>query len=69
MRCIRCIFCCCYSSARCSPNPLWERACSRIRWVSQYMCKLTHRLREQARSHICSALFVPCRKRTFAWRA
>ena len=32
--------------------PLWERACSRKRWVSQYLCLLGRRLREQARSHI-----------------
>jgi len=30
---------------------LWERACPRKRWVSQHLCKLTLRLREQARSH------------------
>ncbi|PMU13084.1 hypothetical protein C1X89_33645 [Pseudomonas sp. GP01-A8] len=31
---------------------MWERACSRKRWISQRMCNLTHRFREQARSHI-----------------
>jgi len=30
---------------------LWERACSRWRWVSQHPCRLTDCLREQARSH------------------
>ncbi|TSD75649.1 hypothetical protein FFI16_004190 [Pseudomonas sp. KBS0710] len=30
---------------------MWERACSRIRWVIQHMHWLTHRIREQARSH------------------
>src|SRR5476649_2958833 len=31
---------------------LWERACSRKRWVSHQMYQLTLRIREQARSHI-----------------
>ncbi|PMU77293.1 hypothetical protein C1X84_09550 [Pseudomonas sp. GP01-A1] len=31
---------------------MWERACSRMRRVSQHMRQLTHRIREQARSHI-----------------
>ncbi|RQO52654.1 hypothetical protein DBR46_19735 [Pseudomonas sp. KBW05] len=31
---------------------MWERACSRMRWVSQHILRLTHRIREQARSHI-----------------
>ncbi|AUM69876.1 hypothetical protein C0J56_13895 [Pseudomonas fluorescens] len=30
---------------------LWERACSRRRRHGQHHCKLTHRFREQARSH------------------
>ncbi|PVZ53384.1 hypothetical protein C9422_27740 [Pseudomonas sp. B1(2018)] len=30
---------------------LWERACSRMRCVIQNGCRLTRRLREQARSH------------------
>jgi hypothetical protein len=30
---------------------LWERACSRMRWVNHYQCRLTRPLREQARSH------------------
>ncbi|TNB86369.1 hypothetical protein FHJ31_09420, partial [Pseudomonas sp. Fig-3] len=33
-------------------DPLWERACSRRRRPIQHECKLTHRFREQARSHI-----------------
>ncbi|OOG82524.1 hypothetical protein B0E42_22040 [Pseudomonas sp. A25(2017)] len=32
-------------------EPLWERACPRWRQPIQHRCKLTHRLREQARSH------------------
>ena len=35
-----------------SADQMWERACSRMRWVSQYIYRLTRRLREQARSHI-----------------
>ncbi|GAB5338187.1 hypothetical protein PFUM301598_36930 [Pseudomonas fluorescens] len=30
---------------------MWERACSRIGCVSQQMHRLTHRIREQTRSH------------------
>src|SRR5476649_2105494 len=30
---------------------MWERACSRRRRHSQHGCRLTHRFREQARSH------------------
>ncbi|PSL91298.1 hypothetical protein C7U57_25960 [Pseudomonas sp. R9.37] len=30
---------------------MWERACSRKRCASHYMCQLTERFREQARSH------------------
>ncbi|TFB44883.1 hypothetical protein E3W21_00740 [Pseudomonas sp. F01002] len=33
---------------------MWERACSRMRCDSQYLCRLTHRIREQACSHIGS---------------
>ncbi|TNB86611.1 hypothetical protein FHJ31_08360 [Pseudomonas sp. Fig-3] len=32
-------------------SPLWERTCSRWRWLSLQTCCLTHRYREQARSH------------------
>ncbi|KAA8740622.1 hypothetical protein FE275_11800 [Pseudomonas koreensis] len=32
---------------------LWERACSRMAPVSQHTYRLTHRFREQARSHSC----------------
>ena len=31
---------------------MWERACSRKRCISRQMYWLTHRIREQARSHI-----------------
>ena len=31
---------------------MWERARSRMRWISQQMYRLIHRIREQARSHI-----------------
>ncbi|PQP01312.1 hypothetical protein C5612_20680 [Pseudomonas frederiksbergensis] len=31
---------------------MWERACSRKRLNIQHLCCLTHRFREQARSHI-----------------
>ncbi len=31
---------------------MWERACPRIRWISHCRGRLTHRFREQARSHI-----------------
>ena len=34
---------------------LWERACSRKRYFIQHSCWLTHRFREQARSHIYGA--------------
>jgi hypothetical protein len=39
-------------------NPLWERACSRIRWVSLHQCWMCRRLREQAHSHTCSVMFI-----------
>ncbi|AUM70029.1 hypothetical protein C0J56_14785 [Pseudomonas fluorescens] len=32
-------------------HTLWERACSRRGLDIQHQCKLTHRFREQARSH------------------
>jgi hypothetical protein len=32
-------------------NPLWERACSRWRWIIQHQYRLIRRHREQARSH------------------
>ncbi|PTC21090.1 hypothetical protein C0J26_00310 [Pseudomonas baetica] len=35
----------------CCPKQMWERACSRKRWISQHCCRLTLRFREQARSH------------------
>ncbi|TVT89498.1 hypothetical protein FPT15_20075 [Pseudomonas sp. RGB] len=34
---------------------LWERACSRRRWVSRQIHWLRHRIREQARSHTGSS--------------
>ena len=40
---------------------LWERACSRRRWIIQHRCRLTHRFREQARSHRdCISNSVKC---------
>ncbi|MCP1419014.1 hypothetical protein J3D47_003257 [Pseudomonas laurylsulfativorans] len=33
------------------PKPLWERACSRWRSVSQHQCRMYRPHREQARSH------------------
>ncbi|QHF37233.1 hypothetical protein PspS34_02805 [Pseudomonas sp. S34] len=41
-------------------RPLWERACSRTRTFIQHVCRLTHRFREQARSHIES--YFTCSK-------
>ncbi|RBB97937.1 hypothetical protein C3E98_022780 [Pseudomonas sp. MWU13-2625] len=32
---------------------MWEGACSRRRCINQLMCRLIHRLREQAPSHSC----------------
>ncbi len=32
-------------------SSLWERACSRKRWVKRQRCRMCRRLREQARSH------------------
>ncbi|PMU24194.1 hypothetical protein C1X89_12085 [Pseudomonas sp. GP01-A8] len=37
---------------RLDATQLWERACSRRQWLSQHLQRLTHRFREQARSHI-----------------
>ncbi|QCY14234.1 hypothetical protein ELQ88_27560 [Pseudomonas sp. MPC6] len=34
---------------------MWERACSRRRTDIQHRCRLIHRIREQARSHILIA--------------
>ncbi|TKJ74356.1 hypothetical protein PkoCFBP13504_27300 [Pseudomonas koreensis] len=41
---------------------LWERACSRRRQYIQHLCFLTHRFREQARSHRlrCVGLWEMC---------
>ena len=38
--------------AGCKSIQLWERACSRKRWVRQHIRRLIVRLGEQARSHI-----------------
>ncbi|AYF47275.1 hypothetical protein DXV65_06640 [Pseudomonas fluorescens] len=38
---------------------MWERACSRKRWISQHICLLILRIREQARSHISSCVACP----------
>ncbi|MCE6976303.1 hypothetical protein EI534_02435 [Pseudomonas frederiksbergensis] len=39
---------------------LWERACSRRRFNIQQICRLLHRLREQARSRrgLCCQLLI-----------
>jgi len=39
-------------------NPLWERACSRKRWVSLMWCWMYRHLRGQARSHKGSGVFT-----------
>ncbi|PNB75778.1 hypothetical protein C1X64_02910 [Pseudomonas sp. GW456-E7] len=39
-----------------APDVLWERACSRRGHNIQQLCRLIHRIREQARSHICSCV-------------
>ncbi|AUM68554.1 hypothetical protein C0J56_06370 [Pseudomonas fluorescens] len=49
-------------------KPLWERACSRRRYASWRLCRLTHRLREQARSHrgLCASratIKSPCNRK------
>ena len=41
---------------RLHPNQLWERACSRRGRPVQHQCRLTHRFREQARSHTGSSV-------------
>ncbi|KAB0497223.1 hypothetical protein F7R14_28210 [Pseudomonas lini] len=38
-------------------KPMWERACSRKRLNIQHLCCLTHRFREQARSHTFGGKF------------
>ncbi|RRW56313.1 hypothetical protein EGJ55_11025 [Pseudomonas moraviensis] len=32
-------------------NPMWERACSRKRWIWHLLCWMCRRYREQARSY------------------
>ncbi|TBN42396.1 hypothetical protein EYC95_17820 [Pseudomonas sp. BGI-2] len=49
------------SQSQTTTDSLWERrcddsTCSRKRYVRQYLRRLTHRFREQARSHMGSAL-------------
>ncbi|PMV14598.1 hypothetical protein C1X83_04355 [Pseudomonas sp. GP01-A4] len=39
------------NSGELQARSVWERACSRMRWISQYIWRLTLRIREQARSH------------------
>ena len=36
---------------------MWERACSRMQCVSQQIHWLSHRIREQARSHIWISMY------------
>ena len=43
-------------------NKMWERACSRMRWVRQHFSRLTRPLREQARSPI--SIWVALEKTT-----
>ncbi len=38
-------------TARDNEDHMCERACSRRRWISRYIQRLTHRFREHARSH------------------
>ncbi|HCS45303.1 MAG TPA: hypothetical protein DIW52_21155 [Pseudomonas sp.] len=37
-------------------DPMWERACSRMRTDIRHRCRLTCPLREQARSHILNCM-------------
>ena len=41
---------------------MWERACSRMRCISLHMHPLTHRIREQARSHIGTCYQIQTQK-------
>ncbi len=45
---------------------MWERACSRMRWVSRYMYRLIHRIREQARTQWFSVVAGIARKKKAA---
>ncbi|CAN1601595.1 protein of unknown function [Pseudomonas mediterranea] len=57
-------------------NPCGSRACPRWRQHSQHTCKLTHRYREQARSHSSSVCLltlcltqIPCGSEPYSrWR-
>ncbi|PKH84266.1 hypothetical protein CXF97_02295 [Pseudomonas sp. Choline-02u-1] len=40
------------ASIRLGTDLRWERACSRMRCISRHQYCMTHRIREQARSHI-----------------
>ncbi len=44
-------------------DPLWERACSRMRCVIQQLWRLAHCIREQGRSHRVCAKQQQCDKR------
>ncbi|TSD78832.1 hypothetical protein FFI16_021165 [Pseudomonas sp. KBS0710] len=52
VRCVPWATATCNRSSLAPQDKMWERACSRMRWISQYIYWLTHRIREQARSHI-----------------
>ncbi|SEO39679.1 hypothetical protein SAMN03159293_02762 [Pseudomonas sp. NFACC39-1] len=39
-------------------DPVWERACSRKRWISHFLCWMCRRLRGQAHSHRVSVAYV-----------
>ncbi|QBR29626.1 hypothetical protein E3Z29_03285 [Pseudomonas sp. S150] len=55
-----------YKCAQCSNEyPMWERACSRKRWIIQPVRCLTRRLREQAPSHTDSACIRAVRPAKF----
>ncbi|KAA0957117.1 hypothetical protein FQ185_27695 [Pseudomonas sp. ANT_H12B] len=41
-------------------DPLWERACSRLRTDIQHSCRQIHRYREQARSHRFDERLTKC---------
>ncbi len=46
----------CLQSSKVRLKSLWERACSRKWWVSLHQCQMCRRIREQARSHMGSAV-------------
>ncbi|TNC00408.1 hypothetical protein FHG55_00880 [Pseudomonas jessenii] len=51
-----------------SHKTLWERACSRMRFIRQHYCCLTHRFREQARSHSLFAYSLNSWLQPWPWR-